>query len=310
MPISSIIAWLLVYLVGTVSPPGASDSAFSVRAKGVKITYDVFAITAMPGEAVRLDVASRAGETVRVAAQAGRVEALGQSGWQWIAPAGPGAYRIEIRNEASGGQILLNALVLEPSDHEADSLNGFRFDRYEAEPLRNNPVYERPKGFVRVTPEIADLPVSPHFKLGQFLCKQAGGWPKYLALRERILVKLEAVVDRLNERGMDGDAVTIMSAYRTPYYNRLIGNRTRYSRHLYGGAVDIYIDSDGDDWMDDLNGDGRIDKRDARVVYDVIRNLASEPGFGHLAGGLAIYGSTADRGPFVHMDVRGKKARW
>lgn len=310
MPISFLIAWVILCAPDLVSVSSTPDAVLAVRAKGLTITYDVFAIAAMPGEAVRLDVASPTGQTVGVWAESGRLEALEESGWQWTAPPEPGAYRIEIRNESSGRQILLNALVLEPFDHETDSLNGFRFGRYEAEPLRNNPAYERPKGFVRVTPEIADLPVSPHFKLGQFLCKQSGGWPKYLAFRERILVKLEAVVDRLNEKGMAGDAVIIMSGYRTPYYNRLIGNRTRYSRHLYGGAVDIYIDSDGDDRMDDLNGDGRIDKRDARVVYDVIKNLATEPGLGHLAGGLAIYGSKAGRGPFVHMDVRGKKARW
>ena len=47
-----------------------------------------------------------------------------------------------------------------------------------------------------------------------------------------------------------------MSGYRTPFYNRSIGNQTRFSRHVYGDAADIYADDDGDGKMDDLDGDG------------------------------------------------------
>ena len=35
---------------------------------------------------------------------------------------------------------------------------------------------------------------------------------------------------------------------------------------MYGDAADVYIDVDGDGWMDDINGDGRVDTGDARFL--------------------------------------------
>jgi uncharacterized protein YcbK (DUF882 family) len=32
--------------------------------------------------------------------------------------------------------------------------------------------------------------------------------------------------------------------------------------------------------------------------------------FGPRIGGLGIYGSTSAHGPFIHVDVRGTRARW
>jgi len=32
--------------------------------------------------------------------------------------------------------------------------------------------------------------------------------------------------------------------------------------------------------------------------------------FGSRTGGLGVYGSNAAHGPFIHVDVRGSKARW
>jgi hypothetical protein len=41
--------------------------------------------------------------------------------------------------------------------------------------------------------------------------------------------------------GHNVDGLTIMSGYRTPFYNRAIGNVPN-SRHVFGGAADFYID--------------------------------------------------------------------
>jgi hypothetical protein len=125
-----------------------------------------------------------------------------------------------------------------------------------------------------------------------------------------VLLKLEMLVERLSARGISPDALHIMSAFRTPYYNRLIGNTTSYSRHLYGGAVDIFVDADKNDWMDDLNGDRKINRDDARVLASWIEALAKDRAYAPLKGGLATYGSKPERGPFVHMDVRGERTRW
>jgi uncharacterized protein YcbK (DUF882 family) len=101
-----------------------------------------------------------------------------------------------------------------------------------------------------------------------------------------------------------------MSGYRTPYYNKLIGN-VKYSRHLWGGAADIFIDEHPEDgMMDDLNGDGRIDCHDAAVLYDIIDQMYGKPWYERFLGGLGRYEKTNSHGPFVHVDVRGFRARW
>ncbi len=55
--------------------------------------------------------------------------------------------------------------------------------------------------------------------------------------------------------------------------------------------------------MDDLDGNGTVDLRDASLLADIVESLA-------LPGGLASYGATAEHGPFVHLDLRGYRARW
>jgi hypothetical protein len=101
-----------------------------------------------------------------------------------------------------------------------------------------------------------------------------------------------------------------MSGYRTPYYNQTIGNETRYSRHLYGGAADIYVDEDGDGAMDDLDRDGRVDLDDAKVVAGLIERLSGSSWYRPFTGGLGLYRANPAHGPFLHVDVRGYPARW
>ena len=48
------------------------------------------------------------------------------------------------------------------------------------------------------------------------------------------------ILQKVNERGYRCDTFHIMSGYRTPYYNGAIGN-VRYSRHVWGGAADIFF---------------------------------------------------------------------
>jgi len=99
-----------------------------------------------------------------------------------------------------------------------------------------------------------------------------------------------------------------MSGFRTPAYNAAIGNHTVYSRHLWGDAADIYVDADGDGVMDDLNGDGRSDVQDARVLAGWIDRAVRRVPL--IPGGLAAYRRTAAHGPFVHVDARGFRVRW
>jgi uncharacterized protein YcbK (DUF882 family) len=66
-----------------------------------------------------------------------------------------------------------------------------------------------------------------------------------------MLIKLEALLEAANANGWEAKSFYVMSGFRTPYYNSSIGNDTSSSRHLYGGAADIWIDNDGDGQMDD-----------------------------------------------------------
>jgi uncharacterized protein YcbK (DUF882 family) len=123
-------------------------------------------------------------------------------------------------------------------------------------------------------------------------------------------VKLELLLEKTNEAGYRCDSFVVMSGYRTPFYNHLIGN-VKYSRHQWGGAADIFIDEDPvDGMMDDLNGDGKSDVRDAHVLYEIVDRMYGKPWYEPYIGGLGAYRTTPNHGPFVHVDARGFRARW
>lgn len=172
--------------------------------------------------------------------------------------------------------------------------------------------YGNPDGFIEVTPDNQETQVSEHFRLRDFLTKdQFAVWPKYLVLEERLLDKLELVIDELNRSGVQVSRIAVMSGFRTPQYNvRGVGEggRAKASRHQYGDAADVFVDNDGDGWMDDLDRNGRIDHRDARVLLRAAERV--EAAYPELVGGMGTYRATRAHGPFVHIDVRGDRARW
>jgi len=173
-----------------------------------------------------------------------------------------------------------------------------------------SPAYRNPDGFIEVTPENQATPVSEHFRLRDFLTHdQQSVWPKYLVLRTELVDKLELVIEELGRSGHPVRRVTVMSGFRTPQYNGPGGEgRSGLSRHMYGDAADVFVDDDGDGNMDDLNRDGRIDHRDARVILDAVERV--ERAHPELAGGVGVYRGNGAHGPFAHVDVRGWRARW
>lgn len=208
--------------------------------------------------------------------------------------------------------VTLNVFVMVPLERIEDGmLNGYRIGQYPTVALRQQAIYTPPRGLIEITRENEHALVSPHFRLRQFLCKQEGGYPKYLALDARLLTALELLLEKANAQGYHARTFTIMSGYRTPYYNRAIGNSTTYSRHVWGDAADIFIDEHPQDGhMDDLNQDGAVDSHDAEVMYDLIESEYDSRYNKLLVGGLARYRETSSHGPFVHVDVRGIVSRW
>ncbi len=170
--------------------------------------------------------------------------------------------------------------------------------------------YQNPTRFFEVTQENQDTRVSEHFRLGDFLTKgQAGTWPKYVVLREELVDKLELVIADLKTRGVLVRQMTVMSGFRTPEYNGPGGDgRSGVSRHMYGDAADVFVDNDRNGRMDDLNGDGKMDYRDARVILESVERVERQ--YPTLTGGVGVYRATAAHGPFAHVDVRGWRARW
>jgi hypothetical protein len=172
--------------------------------------------------------------------------------------------------------------------------------------------YANPEGFIEVTQQSADTPVSEHFRLRDFLTHdQANVWPKYLVLQQKLIDKLELVLADLAAHGVDVSGVHVMSGFRTPQYNAGGGNtagRADLSRHMYGDAADIYIDDNGDGQMDDLNHDGKITVADSRIISQAVDRVeAAHP---ELVGGAGVYTAASGHGPFIHIDTRGYRARW
>ena len=209
-----------------------------------------------------------------------------------------------IQTHSSGAtQIPLTAVAIDGRE----VLTGYRIGRYP--PQEQWPDAYRPLQYLyRVSEAEQETPLSPSFVVRQFLCKQESGWPKYLWVEPKLLGTLERILAFLKAQGVELQTLTIMSGYRTPWYNQSLGNGER-SRHIYGDAADLFVDVDGDGQMDDLNKDGRVDIGDAQWLVALINSQFGSTRDGFL-GGLSAYPATPYHGPFVHIDLRGTVARW
>jgi Peptidase M15 len=229
-----------------------------------------------------------------------------------IAAGGPGMHPTGL--SAPDGEPI-QALALVPlNDKLGATWHGYRVGYWPGERAanRHRSRYPLPGGFLEVTPENQDLPLTTHFRVRDFLTHdQQDTWPKVLVIQLPLLDKLELIQEALEGLGKPA-ALRVMSGFRTPQYNALgvgpRGGRARDSRHMYGDAADIFVDADGDGRMDDLDGDGRVTVKDAQWLARVAAGVdAQHPA---VTGGIGIYRANAAHGPFVHVDTRGTPARW
>jgi hypothetical protein len=230
------------------------------------------------------------------------------------APSQAGVWRLRLRG-ADWAQSVgeLNVITRVPFEAKRGGfLNGYRIGTYSTEGAGRTDMYAPPSGFIEVTAENQDLQVSANFRLRNFLTKdQFGVWPKYLVLDLRLIDKLELVMQELEAMGIRADHMAVMSGFRTPAYNIQgvgSGGRALRSRHTYGDAADVWIDNDRDGYMDDLNGDGRRDTEDARLILRAVDRV--ERRYPELIGGAGIYRDNGAHGPFIHIDARGYPSRW
>jgi len=267
---------------------------------------------ALPGEAVEYPLEVEGDPTrlsyswVRTGSEllADTVRAL--SGAQLVAPSAPGMYHLALLE--GGKQRVVSDMtvaVLVPfAEKLGASLNGYRIGTYLAEKLGGR--HDAPEGFLEVGPNDVDLPVTTHFRVADFLTHDGQStWPRYVALDPKLLDKLELVIEKVKE--MRGDstaanrslALDVHSGFRTPIHNLGVKRSARDSRHQYGDAADVTIDA---------NFDGRFTGADTRLVALAVE--AVEQDHPELKGGMGVYTSRRYNTPYVHIDARGKRARW
>lgn len=217
----------------------------------------------------------------------------------------PGVHPLPI--QAPDGDPFYAVSLLPYGVKSGDELRTYRMGSWP----EARPGYAPPAGFIEVTPENQHVAISDQFRLADFLTHdQADVWPKFLVVQPVLLDKLELISAELSRRGLPS-RLHVMSGFRTPQYNVKgvgKGGRASLSRHMYGDAADVFVDEDRNGNMDDLNRDGRITRGDALVLFEVAESV--ERTHPDLVGGLSAYKANSAHGPFVHVDVRGRRARW
>jgi hypothetical protein len=300
---------LLTLLAGLLAPP-AHSTALPLLLRGHAVELPLLSVFARAGEEVSLEVLSSEPANTRLLME-GQPHGERRDGqWSFTAPHAPGLYRLRLEQGDQQARTELNLFVGRDASEITDGLlNGYRIGTAPPGHQRYPAFYQSPQTYIEVTADNVDTRLTPNFTLRQFLCKQGSDYPKYVVIQESLLVLLEGLLSWVREAGYPVDTFGVISGYRTPWYNKRIGNVPN-SRHVYGDAMDLYIDDDGDGNMDDMNRDGARNRADVDLLYKLVNEFKAQPGNGLLVGGVGRYYRTRNHGGFVHVDARGFRARW
>ncbi len=281
-----------------------------ILSDGFSCSLDKFFINALPGENVEINLETSSEGSILGIANFGDLVSNENGKWQIVAPLKSGSYYLTFTEKTSGETLQITLFVNVPATQKnGEYLNKYRIGKYPENGYKKDLDYTKPEGFIEVTEKNKNIFITPHFQLKQFLCKQKSGWPKYVIIKPKLLIKLELLLAELNKSGRNVKTLVIMSGYRTPYYNKLIGN-VKFSRHVFGCAADIYVDNNSDGVIDDLNSDGKNDMDDEMVLFKIINSFDKDPNFSELIGGVGNYKKNSRHTYFIHIDTRGYKARW
>ena len=116
--------------------------------------------------------------------------------------------------------------------------------------------------------------LAPNFMDSEFKCRCCGKLPEK-GMKTLLIVLLQRLRDRVDK------PLTVTSGYRCQKHNKVVGGATN-SQHVLGTAADIRVPSG--------------------LTVPQLAQIAAEVGF----DGIGRY----IRQGFVHVDVRGQKARW
>lgn len=118
--------------------------------------------------------------------------------------------------------------------------------------------------------------ISEHFSTKEMACKC--GKCAFIGMNPKLIDGLEALRNIVNE------PIIVNSGYRCPAYNRKVGG-SKHSQHILGFAADIRTKSD-------------MEPHDLAALAESIYCFNN--------GGIGVYPYSR----FVHLDVRGHRARW
>ena len=228
-------------------------------------------------------------------------------GAELVAPATPGMYHLALLRDGQRRVMPeVTVAVLVPfAEKLGATLNGYQIGTYLAERVTGRH-HDAPEGFLEVGANDVNMQVTTHLRVSDFLTHDGqSSWPRYVALQPKLLDKLELVIAQVSRmQGSDATgarsvALDVHSGFRTPSHNLGVRRSARDSRHQYGDAADVAIDA---------NFDGRYTVADSRLVALAVEMV--EQDHPELRGGMGVYTSRRYSTPYVHIDARGKRARW
>lgn len=112
----------------------------------------------------------------------------------------------------------------------------------------------------------------------------------WLVDKNMLYVILDLMLE-LEKQGYDKYAFFVRESHRHPRHNKARGGASQ-SQHILGTASDLTIG--------DINKDGVIEEADKKIVLEILEEIVGNK------GGLGLYPGTLT----VHVDTRGKRARW
>ena len=176
---ATMLFWTTVASAAGMDAFDAGRARFTAAFGETVNPYRELATFVMPGEVVPIEVLG-ATDGLRLAALAegGRLDAVETHSWVWKAPITPGLYRLRLKGLNTNDVMQFNVFVMHPRSRAADgTLNGYPIGHYPETPLRNMDSYRPPQGFVEITPDLLDVRVSPHFRIGQSSASRKRGAP-------------------------------------------------------------------------------------------------------------------------------------
>tara|TARA_A100001391_G_scaffold52724_2_gene32218 strand:+ start:648 stop:1049 length:402 start_codon:yes stop_codon:yes gene_type:complete len=129
-----------------------------------------------------------------------------------------------------------------------------------------------------------DPQITKNFHLKEWSCKTT---PQKTGVPWDLVPNVVECAENLQVlRDHIGKAITLISGWRSPLYNKKIGGATK-SKHMTGQAADI-----------------RVKGMKPDEIAEIIETLIEEGKMKQ--GGLGVY----PKSNFVHYDCRGTRARW